>query len=60
MCNFLRSSNPPVFSKREIIIDFNKHEGQIYYPNTQNRMVNFFQEVIPIMIVDDLHYNLFH
>ena len=52
-----------MLSKIEITIDFNGPEAKLYHSNTQKQNgESFFKlhRVIPIVIVDNLHYNLFH
>ena len=49
-------------NKIEIIIDFDELRGQLYYANTQKKKSEYFSkrhQVIPMIIVTNLHYNFF-
>ena len=49
-----------MLSKIKITIDFNGPEAKLYHSNTPKTSDFKLHLVIPIIIVDNLYYNLFH
>ena len=63
VCKILRNFTVQILRKREITIDFNGPRGQLHHSITQKRKHESFlkfDQVIPLIIVDNLHYRLFH
>ena len=63
MCKFLRNFTVPILCKIETTIDFSGPESQhLSLKLLKNRMVNIFKasSIFLMIVVDNLHYNLFH
>ena len=59
----LRSFTVPILSKIEITIDFNGHEcPTLLFKYSKIEWWIFFKlyQIIPVTIVNNMHYNLFH